>query len=231
MAERKKTDTIESPPTEAKNSLPVYDMSGKVVSHFELDPSFFDGSINKALLAQVARVYQANQHQGTAKAKTRGEVRGGGRKPWKQKGTGRARTGSIRGAQWRGGGIIFGPVPSDPSLKLNKKMRSRAMFEALKLKIQTEGVFLVNELNLSEVKTKTAAQFLKAMPTSGKTLVLTAERNENNLKSFRNLANVKIEDVRNLSPYDALFYNSLLIAQDAFKSTVAKLAPKKEVSK
>lgn len=224
MAERKKAITTKSKvaKTETKNSLPVYNQEGKIVANFELDSRFFDKKINTALLAQIVRVYQDNEHQGTSKTKTKSEVRGGGRKPWRQKGTGRARAGSIRSAQWRGGGIIFGPTPHAPSLKLNKKMRAKALLEALKLKIKEDHLVIINDVKLAEVKTKAAAQLINTLPLTGKTLVLTSENNAENLRSFRNLKNVKLEEGRNLNPYQVLYYNSLLMSQDALKTTISK---------
>lgn len=226
MVKEKATLAPKEPKSSSKNSLPVYDQEGKEVGTFEFGKDFFDKNVNRQLLAQVVKVYQANSHQGTASVKTRGEVRGGGRKPWKQKGTGRARTGSIRGAQWRGGGIIFGPIPSDPGLKLTKKMRTKALMEALKFKIHAQAVILVNEINFKEIKTKVAANLMKNLPVKGRTLVLTSEKNEGVIKSFNNLPQTKTDEVRNLNAYDVLYHNNLLLTKDAAELVKAKFEAK-----
>src|SRR3990167_2171078 len=122
-----KSDSTAVAEKAAKFSIPVYDSIGKVVDQFEVSKEFFDKNINYAMLAQAVRVYQTNTFQGNSDTKTRSEVKGGGKKPWKQKGTGRARTGSIRGAQWRGGGIIFGPTPYQARLKLNQGLKNKAL--------------------------------------------------------------------------------------------------------
>ena len=197
----------------------VVDMSGKVTGELELSERVFGAEVNKAVLHQAVVAYLANQRQGNQSALTRAEVRGGGAKPWRQKGTGRARQGSIRAPQWTHGGVAFAPKPRSYRMALNKKQRSLAMRSALSSKEADGSIKVVDGAVFEENKTKNAVAFLSAIGAGGKTLVVTPEVDANLVLSARNIPGVKTAPVGTLSVYDILNCDSFVVMKDA----VAKL--------
>ncbi len=198
-------------------SIDVYDMKGKKVSTVELKEEIFGIEPNEAVVHSVLVNYLANQRQGTQSTKTRAEVRGGGRKPWRQKGTGRARQGSIRAPQWIHGGIALGPKPRSYSYKVNKKERALAVKSVLSSKVLENELVVVDNLSLKEIKTKQMAECLNNLKVTGKTLILLPEKNENVQKSARNIEGVKTTLVNTINVYDLLKYNKLVLTLDTVK--------------
>lgn len=192
----------------------LFNIEGKQVSDIELSEVVFGAEVNTAALHQVVVALQANKRQGTQSAKTRAEVSGGGIKPWRQKGTGRARQGSIRSPQWIHGGIVFAPKPRDYRMSTPKSMRRVAMVSALSSKVRDNEIVVVDSLELAAPKTKTMVNLLKALNVK-KTLIVTAESNENAYKSARNIEGVAIIPVNNINVYDLLKYENLVITKDA----------------
>jgi large subunit ribosomal protein L4 len=193
----------------------VYDMTGKQVGEIDLLDSIFGIVPNKTVLHQMVVNYLANQRQGTQSTLTRAEVRGGGRKPWKQKGTGHARQGSTRAPQWRHGGVAFGPKPRDYSYSLNKKVKKLALRSALSSKVLDGEICVLDAINLDEIKTKSIVQMLKALGTEKKALIVTANVNDMVIRSARNIPGVKTTIVGNLNVYDILNCDKFIILTDA----------------
>lgn len=197
----------------------VYDMAGKVVSEMELSDLVFGITPNPTVVHQVVVNYLANQRQGTQSTLTRTEVSGGGRKPWRQKGTGHARQGSIRAPQWRKGGIALGPKPRDYSYTLNKKVRRLAIKSVFSDKVNTEDMIVVDNLKVDGFKTKTVVNMLKALGADKKALIVMPERNDQLIKSAANIPGVKTALVNTINVYDIVNCNKFIVAKDA----VAKL--------
>lgn len=197
--------------------LNVLNTNGQNVGEIELSDAIFNIEVNEHVLYEAVKNQLANKRQGTQSAKTRAEVRGGGRKPWKQKGTGRARQGSIRSVQWVGGGVAFAPKPRDYSYTLPKKVRRLAMKSALSAKVQNGEIIVLDALNMEAPKTKEFAQILKNVNSAKKALIVTAENNENVIKSARNLEGVQAATVNTINVYDILKYDSFIITTDAVK--------------
>ena len=196
--------------------LDVYDLNKKKVGSVELDPAIFEAPVRKHLLHEVVNWQLAKRRAGTASTKERGEVRGGGRKPWKQKHLGRARQGSIRAPQWRKGAVIFGPKPKDWSYTLNKKTKKQALISALSYK-QGEGVVVaVNDFALPEIKTKQVADFIKKFELKS-ALIVVGDDNGNLLKSSRNIQNVKVIKIEGINVYDVLKFDALVLTEEALK--------------
>ena len=193
----------------------VYNMLGEQVGETNLMDEVFGAEVNEHVLYEVVKNQLANKRQGTQSAKTRAEVRGGGRKPWKQKGTGRARQGSIRAPQWTGGGIVFAPKPRDYSYSVPKKVRRLAMKSALSSKVQNGEIIVLDELNLNEPKTKEMIAILNNVKAGRKALIVMNEKNENVMKSASNIPNVETTLVNTLNVYDILKYDSFIITKDA----------------
>ncbi|WP_054697784.1 50S ribosomal protein L4 [Syntrophomonas palmitatica] len=193
----------------------LYDMSGAQIGDLEISDDVFGIKPNEAVLYQFVKMQLANKRAGTASTKTRSEVSGGGKKPWRQKGTGRARAGSNRSPVWKGGGIVFGPKPRDYSMKLPRKVRRLAMKSALSSKVQDNNLIVVDSLNFDEPKTKLMAATLEALNAGKKTLVVTADGDPNVVKSARNIPGVKPLRVDFMNVYDLLNYDTLLITRDA----------------
>lgn len=190
----------------------VYSQTGeKLKIKADLDDRIFGLEPNAELLAQYVRVYRANQRQGTAMVKTRGEVRGGGRKPWRQKGTGRARHGSIRSPIWVGGGTVHGPRPKDWSLAMPKKMKKKALFSALSKKLKEEGILVLNKLELKEIKTKDLKRILDKLPIKDKSLVALDTVDEKIILSARNIAGVRTIQAKDLNAYEVLDAKTLIL--------------------
>lgn len=192
----------------------VLNMEGKKVGTIELNDAVFGVQINEHLVHMAVVQQLANKRQGTQKAKTRSEVSGGGRKPWRQKGTGHARQGSTRAPQWTGGGMVFAPVPRDYSFKLNKKEKRAALKSALTDKVQSQNLVVVDELKLDEIKTK---NFLTVMNNLNveKGLVVLAEKDDNVALSARNIAGVDTALVNNINTYDIMKAKTLVLTKDA----------------
>ena len=197
--------------------IDVYDIKGKKVSDVELAESVFGIEPNEAIVHSVLVNYLANQRQGTQSTKTRAEVRGGGRKPWRQKGTGRARQGSIRAPQWIKGGIALGPKPRSYRYTVNKKERRLAIKSLLSSKVLENELTVVDKLELSEIKTKTMVKTLADLKVEGKTLRVPPENNKNVLMSARNIEGVKTIVLNNINVFDLLKYNNLVLPLETVK--------------
>jgi large subunit ribosomal protein L4 len=196
-------------------TVDVRDVKGEVVRQRELPAELFEAPVNVAVMHQVVRAGLAAQRAGTHSTKTRGDVSGGGRKPWRQKGTGRARQGSIRAPQWAGGGVAHGPKPGDHSIRVNKKMRKVALRSALSDAAQTGKLAIVEGLAFDGPRTKDAAALFDALELQGRILLVIAEPDEATEKSFRNLPNVKIDFPGNLSTFDLLFAERVVFTTEA----------------
>ena len=193
----------------------VYDMTGKHVGEVELSEGIFGIEPNVSVMHDVVKNHLANCRQGTQSALTRGEVSGGGRKPWRQKGTGRARQGSTRAPQWTHGGIVFAPKPRDYSYRLNKKTRRLALKSALSAKAQADEIVVIDEIKMDEIKTKTFKKFLDAVKVERKALIVTAEADELVVKSARNIAGVQTTFANLINVYDILNANQLVLDKAA----------------
>ena len=197
--------------------IDVYNIEGKKVSDVELAENIFGIEPNEAVVHSVLVNYLANQRQGTQNTKTRSEVRGGGRKPWRQKGTGRARQGSIRAPQWIKGGIALGPKPRSYYYTVNKKERQLAVKSILSSKVLENELVVVDSLDMKEIKTKEMVKVLNNLKVEGKTLMLLADKNENVQKSARNIEGVKTTLVNTINVYDLLKYKNLVVTLDTVK--------------
>ena len=193
----------------------VYDMNGKHVGEVELSEAVFGIEPNVSVMHDVVKNHLANCRQGTQSALTRGEVSGGGRKPWRQKGTGHARQGSIRAPQWTHGGIVFAPKPRDYSYRLNQKTRRLALKSALSSKAQANEIVVIDEIKMDEIKTKTFKKFLDAVNVERKALIVTAEADELVVKSARNIEGVKTTFANLINVYDILNANQLVLDKAA----------------
>ena len=198
-------------------NVSVYNMEGKEVDKIELSDAVFGVEVNEHLVHMAVVNQLANNRQGTQKAKTRSEVSGGGRKPWRQKGTGHARQGSTRAPQWTGGGVVFAPVPRDYSFKMNKKEKRAALKSALTSKVEEKKFIVVDEIKFDEVKTKNMANMLKNLDVS-KALVVLEDGNTNAEISARNIADVKTAKTNTINVYDILKYNTVIATKAAVAS-------------
>ena len=192
----------------------VYNMEGKEVETMELDDAVFGVEINEHLVHMAVVQQLANNRQGTQKAKTRSEVRGGGRKPWRQKETGHARQGSTRAPQWTGGGVVFAPTPRDYSFKMNKKEKRAALKSALSSRVAEKKLVVVDELKLDQIKTKDFVKVLDNLNVE-KALVVLNDNDKNVEMSARNIPTVKTATINNINVYDILKYNTLVVTKDA----------------
>ena len=195
-------------------SVAVYNIEGKEVDKLELNDSVFGVEINEHLVHMAVVGQLANNRQGTQSAKTRSEVSGGGRKPWRQKGTGHARQGSTRSPQWTGGGVVFAPKPRDYSVKMNKKEKQLAMKSALSAKLAEDKLVVVDKIELEEVKTSVFAKILANLK-APKSLVVTKDKNDKVVLSANNIPTVKTTATNSLSVYDILKYDKLVLTKDA----------------
>ena len=193
----------------------VFDMAGKQVGEIELSDAVFGVEVNESVVHDVVKNHLANCRQGTQSALTRAEVSGGGIKPWRQKGTGRARQGSIRAPQWTHGGIVFAPKPRDYSYTLNKKVKRLALKSVLSAKAQEENIVVIDEIKMDAIKTKTFKQFLQAVNADCKALVVTAENNEIVVKSAKNIPGVLVTFAMLLNVYDVLNAKKLVVDKAA----------------
>ena len=198
-------------------NVTVYNMEGNEVGTMELNDAVFGEEINEHLVHLAVVRQLANNRQGTQKAKTRSEVSGGGRKPWRQKGTGHARQGSIRAPQWTGGGVVFAPVPRDYEVKMNKKERRAALKSALTSKVQENKLVVVDSLALAEAKTKEMQKVLTNLK-ADKALVVTADDDQKVVLSARNIADVQTATVNTINVYDVMKHNTVVVTKDAVAS-------------
>ena len=195
----------------------VYDIKGNKVSDIELNEDIFGIEPNEEIVHSVLVNYLANQRQGTQSTKTRSEVRGGGRKPWRQKGTGRARQGSIRAPQWIKGGIALGPKPRSYKYRINKKEKRLAIKSVLSSKVLENKLTVVDKLELKEIKTKTMVNALKNLKVEGKSLIVIPEKNEMIQKSARNIEGVRTASIDTINIFDLLKYTNLVLTVDTVK--------------
>ena len=195
-------------------SVAVYNIEGKEVDKLELNDSVFGVEINEHLVHMAVVGQLANKRQGTQSAKTRSEVSGGGKKPWRQKGTGHARQGSTRSPQWTGGGVVFAPKPRDYSVKMNKKEKQLAIKSVLTSKVQEEKLIVVDELKMDEIKTKKFVEIMNNLKAS-KAFVVTKDVEENVVCSANNVPTVKTAVVNEINVYDILKYDTLVLTKDA----------------
>ena len=195
----------------------VYNTDGKEVETIDLSDNIFGVEINETLVHKAVVAHLANRRQGTQSALTRSEVRGGGKKPWRQKGTGHARQGSIRAPQWTGGGVVFAPKPRDYSQKMNKREKQIALFSVLTSKVQDEKFIVVDSLEMEAPKTAAFAKVLGNLKAE-KALVVTNEKNDNLVLSARNIPDVKTVPTNAINVYDILNHDSLVITKDAVKA-------------
>ncbi len=211
-------------------TLPIYNTAGKEVDTIELDDKVFDGTVNTAVIHQAIRAYRANQRKGLASTKTMGEVSGGGRKPWRQKGTGRARVGSIRSPLWRHGGVIFGPHPRDFSYTIPQKIKALALKSSLNAKIKESSFLVLDEFLLGKPKTKEAVNIfsnLKLNPRKEKTsynILLVLDKIDDNLKrSLRNIDFLHINNARDVNTYEVLAHRKLIITKGGLSELTNRL--------
>ena len=199
-------------------NVSVYNIEGKEVGTIDLNDAVFGVEVNEHLVHMAVVSQLANNRQGTQKAKTRSEVSGGGRKPWRQKGTGHARQGSTRAPQWTGGGVVFAPVPRDYSFKMNKREKRAALKSALTSRVEENKFIVIDEINFEEAKTKNFANILKSLDVS-KALVVLEDDNKNAELSARNIADIKTAKTNTINVYDILKYNTVITT----KAVVAKI--------
>ena len=198
-------------------NISVFNIEGKEVGSIELNDAVFGVNVNEHLVHMAVVAQLANKRQGTQKAKTRSEVSGGGRKPWKQKGTGHARQGSTRSPQWKGGGVVFAPTPRDYTINLNKKEKRIALKSALTSRVLENKFIVVDDFAMSEIKTKKMQQTLNNLNVK-KALVVCAENEKNTVLSVRNIYGVKAASPKTINVYDILKYNMVVASKDAVKT-------------
>ena len=211
--------------TEAKkiSSVTIFNSKGKEIEKFELDKELFTGEVNKGALYQFIRMYNANQRQGTASTKTRGDVSGGGKKPFRQKGTGRARAGSTRSPLWRGGGKVFGPHPRDYHYDIPKKIKKVAMLAALNSKIVDEKLIGIDAIVLAEPKTKHFQAIVDALKLEGRSLFVLDTVDEKTKRASRNIASVTMKNYKDFNPMDVMHCNTLIMSRSALEKIPERL--------
>lgn len=195
-------------------NVSVYNMEGKEIGSIELNDAIFGTEVNEHLLHKAVVSQLANKRQGTQSAKTRAEVSGGGRKPWRQKGTGHARQGSTRSPQWTGGGVVFAPKPRDYSTKMNRKEKAAAICSALTSRVEEKKIYVLDSLDFSEIKTKNMVKVLDNFKLE-KALIVMADMNDKVILSARNLPGVRTAQTNTINVYDILKYDTLVITKDA----------------
>lgn len=205
--------------------VPVYDLEGQQVDEIELPAAVFDAPVNPGLMHRAVVMYLANQRTGTAATKTRAMVRGGGRKPWRQKGLGRARHGSIRSPIWRGGGVTFGPQPRDYRQKMPKKARRSALRSALTSKVREGSLLIVDGLSMEQPSTKGMARILHNLKAGRNPLIVTAEHDATVYRAARNLPGTAVMAARDLNTYAVLRHGALVMAREAVAAVEEVLAP------
>lgn len=205
------------------SSVPLYNKEGRLVKEIDLDGRVFDGEVNKILLHQVMVMYSQNKRSGSASTKTRKDVRGGGRKPWRQKGTGRARAGSIRSPIWRGGGVVFGPHPRDYSYSLPKRMKRQALTSALNSKVETKELVVIEAIALEEPKTKKLVSILSKLKALEKPLIVLNDLDPKVLQASRNLPGASIRTAQDFNAYDVMRHRKLIIEKVALEGLVSRI--------
>ncbi len=204
------------------NSITVYDMNGKSVEQIVIDPLFHEGAVNTDVIHQAVVMYQAGMREGTAATKDRGHVSGGGKKPWKQKGTGRARHASIRSPLWRGGGVTFGPMPRDYSYSIPAQLKRRAVAEGVKDKVINAKFFMLNRLELDKPKTKGVIKLMKALKVA-KPLFLVDKKTENMMLASRNIPGVALKTAEEVNAYDVVSHHECVMTQNAYLGLLKRL--------
>jgi len=196
--------------------LDVYSLDGKKIGDIELDSTLFDGKVNESLLWEAVKMYEANLRQGTVSTKTRGEVRGGGRKPYSQKGTGRARHGSQRSPIWKGGGVVFGPKPRDFYYTVPRKKKVKALLSALNARLNENSVKVLDKFNIGEIKTKKVVDILRKLGLKGtSTIIVDSELSEEAKLSVRNIPRVNITAGSDLNAYQVVLHRAVVFTQEA----------------
>lgn len=208
-------------------TLPIYNTEGKEIDTLKLNSAIFDGTINNACLYQAITAYRANQRKGLAATKTRGEVSGGGRKPWRQKGTGRARVGSIRSPLWRHGGVIFGPHPRDFSYRLSQKIKNLALKSVLNSKIKENNLLVLEKFEVEKPKTKEAVKIFSNLKIAknNKTLLLLDKLADNLKLSLRNIDFLDVNLAKNTHPYEVLTHQKVVITKEGLSELTNRLNP------
>ena len=202
--------------------IPVHNLSAKAVDKISIADDVLGGRVNKSLLYEAVNMYRANQRAGTASTKTRGQVRGGGKKPWKQKHTGRARQGTIRAPQWRHGGIVFGPHPRDFSYELPTSVKRQALLSSLRAKWQDEELVVLDEVKVAQPKTKEVAGVVKAFGLTKRSLLITGEVDQNLARASRNLALLSVRRADELNAYDVLSHHKILFTKEALSLVLTR---------
>lgn len=208
-------------------SIAIYDSQGNVAGKLTLDQTYFDGKVNGSLLYQAVRMYLANKRLGCASTKTCGEVSGGGRKPWRQKGTGRARAGSIRSPLWRGGGTVFGPHPKDFRYQLPKRIKRTALQHSLNGKVRDDEMMLVDNISLNSAKTAEFYAVLKALKVQGKALFVVAKQEPQICCAARNIPGITVKTFDRINAYDVLAHKKVIFLREALENLI-KLRKKDE---
>ncbi len=205
------------------NAVPIYNSKGEEVGSFELDKELFTGEVNKAVLNQFMLMYNANQRRGTASTKTRSDVSGGGKKPWRQKGTGRARAGSTRSPLWRGGGKVFGPHPRDFHYDIPKKIKKAALISSLNAKALDGKLIGIESVFLAEAKTKQFQAILDALKLEGKSLFVLEAVDEKVKRASRNIRDVSLKNYKDFNPIDVLNCNTVVVSKAALEKIPERL--------
>jgi len=203
--------------------LPVLDTAGKEVDKLELSHKIFDGEVSTASIYRAVHNHLANKRQGTASTKTRSDISGGGKKPWRQKGTGRARVGSTRNPLWRHGGIVFGPHPREFNYALPYKIKKLALRSIINNRVLENNVVVLNDLVLSDNKTKTFVNILKKLKIKDGALIVVNSMDDNVRLSARNIANTQLRDAKSVSTYDILSFNKMVITKDALHTLIERI--------
>lgn len=204
-------------------SVPIYDTHGKEVGKFAMSEKIFNGDVNKGILYQAALMYNANRRQGNASTKTRADVSGGGKKPWRQKGTGRARAGSIRSPLWRGGGVIFGPHPRDYFYSIPKKIKKLALLSSINSKLNDETLIGIDRLAIDEPKTKKFQSILDALKLEGNVLFVMDAADDNVIKASRNIKGVYIRNCSDFNAMDVLASDNVVMAKGALEKLPGRI--------
>ena len=204
--------------------VPIYNINGQSVGKMELDKKIFNGEVNKAVLYQIVKMHEANLRHGNASTKTRSDVSGGGKKPWKQKGTGRARAGTIRSPLWRGGGIVFGPHPRDYSYSLPKAVKRLALISSLNSKLNDKELIVVDDIKISKPKTKEIVAALRNLKAEERPLLVLDEKDEAIVRASRNIPQLILRDYRTLNAYDIIRQHKLVLTQKALVALTKQLA-------
>jgi len=203
--------------------IQIYNIKGQSVGKIELDKEIFNGEVNEPILYQVVKMYEANQRQGTASTKTRSDVSGGGKKPWKQKGTGRARAGTTRSPLWRGGGKVFGPHPRDYSYSVPKSIKRLALISSLNAKLNDKNLVVIDEIKMEKAKTKEFAAVLRNLKADEKPLIVLEDKNDTVIRASRNIPELLLRDYRALNAYEVLKQQKLVLTRKALAALTKTL--------